>query len=274
MDSHERNNDIHNSTNSNTTNNSNNNINYNNDQQNEKHGFIFEVQRKNKIYHFKTKTSVELIEWCRALNNVATEVSVQKLLEKRKQRELSRQQQQQQQQQQQSKSFDSSSQHLHPQQQQHQQQSRHHHRDIVFIGHTDDDVDEDDNLSQFHSIHTSEEDSSILNTALIESDIISLDIGNNASSSNVSNFHPPSTPSSSPHPYSTTTSATTGMDLSPSQLIPPKVNIQKDESGIYFSSTSSPSSSSSTSSPPPPIPSTSTSQRAIPTYQANLNLNF
>ncbi|CAO3633455.1 unnamed protein product [Cunninghamella blakesleeana] len=256
-------------------------------QQNEnKHGYIFEIHRKSKLYYFKTKTSHELVAWCKALNNVAKEISVQKLLEQRRQKQLLKEQH----------LLPTTTPSLHSTHQKH-------HKDIIL----DDTLDaDDDDESEFHSIHSDGEDSSMNNTALIESDIISLDIGAgsypnhhhhlNGSSSNFSNNDSSTTSHSSPSPFVTTTTTTTTMANIQSttchppvidesaQLIPPKVDIDKEGSAIYFSSTSSPSSSSTTHSPqftfpppPPPLPTSSlsnTTRRGVATYQANLNLDL
>ncbi|KAI8096561.1 uncharacterized protein BX664DRAFT_355910 [Halteromyces radiatus] len=250
----------------------------NNNDNNEKgsSGYIFEIQQKRKNYHFRTTTGAELVAWCRALTSVANGSSVEKLLERRKQKQaqllwrkqqdnnssitsastsLHHQRQQQKEEQQQQLQQQQQQQLLSEQgyQQEHLEQKIRHDEQG-----DDDEADDDDDVSYFHSIHSNNSSiSSLVNPALTESDIISMDIADTIVTSSNDNHLPGVT-----------------------SFVSPASTAVNEESGLYFSSTSSPSSSSSTAptatlssglqptslSPPP------ASKRAIHTYQANLNI--
>ncbi|ORZ05209.1 hypothetical protein BCR42DRAFT_428389 [Absidia repens] len=252
-------------------------------------GHTFDIKlHKSKTYHFKTTTGSELVSWCRALTNVANGSSVEKLLALRKQKQLhasSRKTQLHNNQHGTSSSSITSSLTTTPtplQQQQQQQQPfslhAHHHTNN---NNNNDDDDDDDAMSQFHSIHSNNNDDDQHPPLAAESDIMSLAIGHDdgTGSSSLLAKTIPSSPSSSS--LCSSSSLDRPQAPTPTVVAPPVVanppTSFEDESGIYFSSTSSPSSSSSTSAAaagasaaatvvaPPP-------KRAVPTYQANLNL--
>ncbi|CAO3593572.1 unnamed protein product [Absidia cylindrospora] len=235
-------------------------------------GHTFDIRlHKSKTYHFKTTTGSELVSWCRALTNVANGSSVEKLLALRKQKlvNASRKTQQHNHQNGTSSSSITSSFTTHIQQQ-HLSSHSHHH-----VNNNDDDDDDDDAMSQFHSIHSNNDNDQ--HPPLAESDIMSLAIGHDdeTGSSSLLAKTIPSSPSSS-----SLCSSSFDQQQAPTPTITTAVAIAtkstpapfEDESGIYFSSTSSPSSSSSTSAAAAAAAVIAPPKRAVPTYQANLNL--